>query len=146
MAKKSTAKNVSRREAVVMLGAGTVLGAITPGRAAGAQPGSAQPQKGPHPSCKVPADVNAYTGTNSDPILASLSCCDETLNAVLVGVEQAGKQPTTLGKTHLKPLQDGLNYAKLREYCFMIWGLEEKEARMLFETLPLKLGFKPTPK
>jgi hypothetical protein len=132
MARKAKTRKLTRRDAVAMLGAGTVLGvARTPLTAAKEV---VQPD---HPSCDVPAQVATYKRSNNLAIV-SVSCCDETKNALLVGVQEptGTRKPTPRGKTHLKPLEYRLNNDNLLEYCFMMWGISAAQAQQLFETMP----------
>jgi len=139
MAKTRSPRGISRRDAVALLGAGTVLSTIG-AEAEATTPAAAQP----HPSCDDPMVVDALqTGTGTPPRLGllSYSCCDETKNALLVGVEEPMRKPTNRGKTHLKPLQTRLSQDNLEEYCFMIWGLSEAQVKTLRSTVSKELGF-----
>jgi hypothetical protein len=141
MAKTRSPRGISRRDAVALLGAGTVLGTIGADVEAAA-PGAVQD----HPSCDKPMVVDALQrGIGTPPRLAlvSYSCCDETRNAVLVGVEEPMRKPTSRGKAHLKPLQTRLSQDNLEEYCFMIWGLSEEQVMTLRATVTKELGFAP---
>jgi hypothetical protein len=131
MAKQATRK-VTRRQAVALLGAGTVMSTL------GTVPGSGEePPQGL--SCNDLAAVHTYKSGNSQA-LVSLSCCAETLNAVLAGVEEPKHRPTGPGKKHLKPLRDQLVASSLEEYCFMIWGLKKEQADGLSKSVPTQLG------
>jgi hypothetical protein len=136
MARQATRK-VTRRQAVALLGAGTVMSTV------GAAPGSGEalPQGGL--ACNDVAIVNTYRTGNSQA-LVSYSCCAETLNAVLAGVEEPKHRPTGPGKKHLKPLRDQLVSASLLEYCFMIWGLKKEQADGLAKSVPMQLGLEIT--
>jgi hypothetical protein len=112
-----------------MLSAGTMIGVVRPAPAGG------QPKD---PSCETPAQVGTYRRGSRQAII-SYSCCDETRNAVLVGVAEPQRQPTQRGRNHLQPLRNRLTVDKLDEYCFMIWGLDEKQVKMLFESVPSQL-------
>jgi hypothetical protein len=128
MAKKSSGRRITRRDAITLIGAGAISGT--------ASPAEAQP---PHPSCDHPGAVTHYKKSANNAIV-SLTCCEETKNAILVGVEEQGKKATLRGKTHLKPLRDRLINDQLLEYCFMLWGLDQKQAQSLFDRLPKELG------
>jgi hypothetical protein len=138
MAKKTTARKLTRRD-VVVLGAGTVVAAMR------STPASAQD----HPSCDSPSVVETLAGRSRGKprnVLVSYSCCEETKNAILVGVEEPKAQPTRRGKDHLKPLQTRLNYDALEEYCFMIWGLDEEQAKQMSAATVKMFGFAPRAK
>ena len=112
MARKAKTRKLTRRDAVALLGAGTVLGvARTP---LTATPIEAVQQD---PSCNDPAQVATYTRSNFEAIV-SFSCCQETKNALLAGVEDPKGKPNNRGKAHLKPLQNRLNTDNLLEYLF----------------------------
>ena len=141
MAKTRSPRGISRRDAVALLGAGTVLGTMG-AEAEATTPVAAQP----HPSCDDPMVVDPLqTGTGTPPRLGllSYSCCDETKNALLVGVEEPMRKPTNRGKTHLKPLQTRLSQDNLEEYCFMIWGLSEAQVKTLRSTVTKQFGLLP---
>ena len=135
MAKKAKTRKLTRRDAVAMLGAGTVLG-VARAPLTAATPGGQQD----HPSCDVPALVATYKRSSNLAIL-SVSCCEETKNALLVGVQEptGTRQPTTRGKSHLKPLQHRLNNDNLLEYCFMMWGISATQAQQLFTTMAAQM-------
>jgi hypothetical protein len=128
MAKKSSGRRITRRDAITLIGAGAISGT--------ASPAEAQP---PHPSCDHPG---AVTHTRRAPTTqsSSLTCCEETKNAILVGVEEQGKKATLRGKTHLKPLMDRLVNDQLLEYCFMLWGLDQKQANRYSTGYPRNSG------
>ena len=131
MARKPKTTKLTRRDAVAMLGAGTVLGvARTPLT-------MAQTSQVQHPSCDTPALVATYQGGAAQAVV-SLTCCEETKNALLVGVQEPGgkRMPTKRGKMHLQPLEYRLNNDNLLEYCFMIWGISGEQAKQLFDTVP----------
>jgi hypothetical protein len=137
MARKTTARKLTRRDAVALMGAGTVMAAVRPGPAAATPKG--QKSK---PECNMPAIVSTL-GRGTAEAIASYSCCDETRNAVLTGVGEPGKSATVQGKAHLAPLRNRLVNSNLLEYCFMIWGLKEEEAKTLFATVPQQFKFEP---
>jgi hypothetical protein len=133
MARKGT-KTLKRREALALMGAGTVMAAVRPAAAAvEVQGGNA---------CNKPAEVGTYRRSGMQAVV-SFSCCEETLNALLVGVEEPKRAPKPRGKTHLKPLRDRLVTDNLEEYCFMIWGLKEEQARSLYDSIPKQVGMEP---
>ena len=83
------------------------------------------------------AQVVTYKRSNA-LALVSFSCCEETKNALLVGVKERTEsvsQPHAARSTS-KPLKDRLNNDNLLEYCFMIWGITEKQALQLFADDP----------
>jgi hypothetical protein len=131
---RQTTRKVTRRQAVALLGAGTVISTV------GTVPGSGEePPQGGGLSCNDVATVHTYKSGNSQALI-SFSCCAETLNAVLAGVEEPKHRPTGPGKKHLKPLRDQLVAASLLEYCFMIWGLKKEQADGLSKSVPTQLG------
>jgi len=142
MARERTSKRLTRRDAVALLGAGTVFGTVRlESRHAGdfLQAGK---------ECKDPAKVlklTAGTGKKARQILFVDSCCSETKNAILVGVEDPGKKATKLGKTHLAPVQRDLNAANLEEYCFMVWGLDEAQVKAMYDMVPTRLKLQKVP-
>jgi len=132
MAKKSSARRITRRDAITLIGVGAISGVP---RAASAR----SPQ--PHPECKNPATVShLHQGTTQ--AIASYSCCEETKHAIFLGVGEPGT-PSSQGQTHLKPLQNELHNAQLLEYCFMMWGLTEAQAKNLYERVPKDLKYVP---
>jgi hypothetical protein len=135
MARKATRK-LTRRDAVALLGAGTVMS--TARTVSGSAP---EPQN--EAACNSDAVVVTYKSGNNQALL-SYSCCNETLNAVLVGVAEPRRNPTVRGKTHLKKLRDELVAANLLEYCFMIWGLKGDQAQSLLKAMPTQLGLEIT--
>ena len=140
MAKKASTKKVTRREAVALIGASAMFGAPL-----------SVPVRGPEPSeqiepCAQAATVFEHSRSAPPPhkrILFVDGCCTETSNAILVGVEHTGRNPTPGGKKHLKPLQDKLVSNSLAEYVYMIWGLSEAEVKTLRERMPLMLNVDP---
>jgi hypothetical protein len=134
---RQATRKVTRRQAVALLGAGTVMSTVR------AVPGSAEEAAQGNLACNDLAIVNTYR-TGNTRALVSLSCCDETLNAVLAGVEEPKHRPTGPGKKHLKPLRDQLVAASLEEYCFMIWGLKKEQADGLSKSVPMQLGLEIT--
>jgi len=135
MARKPTTRKLTRRDAVALMGAGTVMAAVrnAPIEAAGGEAQGGVP-------CGKPAQT-ATLSKGGRQAIASLSCCDETRNAILVGVEEPKKTVTKGGKTHLAPIRDRLVTDNLEEYCFMIWGLDEKQAVSLYENTWKTMGF-----
>lgn len=133
MAKKSNARRITRRDAITLIGVGAISGVPRTAAARYSPP----PE---HPQCNNPAIVSQYRKGTTEAI-ASFSCCEETKNAVLVGVAEPGRAATALGKKHLLPLQTRLDNSQLLEYCFMMWGLKEEEAKNLYQTVPKNLGF-----
>ena len=134
MARKAKTGKLTRRDAVAMLGAGTVLGvARTP-------PSMGEGAQGDHCDEGV-AKVGTYKTSNA-LALVSFSCCVETKNALLVGVKEPGETPvpTQRGKKHLQPLKVRLNNDHLLEYCFMIWGITGEQALRLFAEIPKQVG------
>ena len=132
MAKKAKTRKLTRRDAVTLLGAGTVMGvARTPLATAGEVV-----QK--DPKCDNPCVAETYS-KGSVQLLVSYSCCEETRNAIFVGVQDPKGKPNQRGKDHLKPVQTRLNYDTLLEYCFMIWGIDEAQAKVLFNVVPKTL-------
>jgi hypothetical protein len=137
MARKPTTRKLTRRDAVALMGAGTVMAAVrTPPVAA------AEGAQGPVP-CSKPAQT-ATLSKGSRQAIASLSCCEETRNAILVGVQEPQKTTSKGAKAHLGPIRDRLVADNLEEYCFMIWGLDEKEATSLYEGTWKQMGFERT--
>lgn len=144
MAKSSKAKKITRRDAVVLLGAGAI--------AAHGQPASARTQSSQKPPkagrpdrCGKPATVEPYQFTTSDgqvhQAMLAATCCGESRNAVFVGVGKSGTSVSGGGPGHLKPMTDRLEVDQLDEYCFMIWGLTEAQVNQTREitTQTLKL-------
>jgi hypothetical protein len=138
MARKPTTRKLTRRDAVALLGAGTVMAAVHPAAPA-AEAAGAEAQGGGI-ACDKPGQVGTF-GRGNHQALASFSCCEETRNAILVGVGEPKRQPNTRGKGHLKPLRDRLVVDNLEEYCFMIWGLNEQQARDLYTKVPRDMGY-----
>lgn len=138
MAKSSKTRKISRRTAVVMMGAGTLL--ASRGRASGRtrQPGKPRPDRCVDPAIVVPYEFQL--GGQTHHAMLAATCCSESQNAILVGVEEAGRKPRPSGKSHLKPLTDRLNMDKLDEYCFMVWGLTEAQMNQMREVMPKTLG------
>ena len=134
MARKATRK-LTRREAVTLLGTGAVVGTGSTATSGAA----GQPK---HPSCDQVADVKAYRN-RSQQALVGYTCCDETKNAILVGVDDPAHNPTSRGKAHLKKWQGELKTANLLEYCFMVWGLDEAQIKTLLASFPKQMGFEP---
>lgn len=133
MARKPTAKKITRRDAVALLGVGAVVGAALP------EPVGAR--QGPKQECAGEAPVDRYGQPTRRYLLAD-TCCDESRNAILVGVEEKNFKPTKNGKLHLKKLREALVEEKLAEYCLMIWGLTMPQVQQLRKQLPadLRLG------
>lgn len=132
---KKTDGTITRRKAVAMLGAGTVIGAVLPDDT------SALPTMQGDEACKRRARAVRYTssqtgrGGGARRVLFVDSCCSETRNNILAG---AGGPPTVpQGKDHLRDVVDNLRLAttdaseRLEEYCFMLWGLTEKQLQYL---------------
>jgi len=137
MARKHTAKRLTRRDAVALLGAGTVFGTV---RLESRHAGDFM-QSGKD-ACKELAKVqklSSGTGKNVRQVLFVDSCCSETKNAILVGVEDPGKKTTPNGKIHLAPVQRDLKAATLEEYCFMVWGLDEAQVKAMRDMVPTQL-------
>jgi len=90
-------------------------------------PSSTKPAKTkPVDRCKEKARVTKQTigtGGGQKTILDVHSCCRETRNVITKGF----KQLSSGGKAHLQALSDELATQSLEEYCFMVWGLDEKE-------------------
>ena len=137
MARKPTTRKLTRRDAVALMGAGTVMAAVRTGPAA-----AAETVQGSVP-CGKPAQT-ATLSKGGRQAIASLSCCDETKNAILVGVQEPNKTTSKGAKAHLGPIRDRLVTDKLEEYCFMIWGLDQKEATALYENTWKQMGFERT--
>jgi hypothetical protein len=135
MTRKATGK-LTRRDAVALLGAGTVMSTVR--TVSGSAP---EPQS--DAACNSDAVVVTYKSGNNQALL-SYSCCNETLNAMLVGVAEPRRAPTGRGKKHLKKLRDELVAANLEEYCFMIWGLKEEQAKSLSKSVPTQIGLEIT--
>ena len=137
MARKPTTRKLTRRDAVALIGAGTVVAAMrpTPAAAGGAAQGGIP--------CSKPAQTATLSKGNRQAI-AALSCCEETRNAILVGIQEPKKTTSKGAKAHLGPIRDRLVTDNLEEYCFMIWGLDEKEATALYETTWKQMGFERT--
>jgi hypothetical protein len=141
MPKKPTTAQITRRDAVAMLGAGPLMGVVRPARQGSTVPGR------PDPSCKDPADVTTFSNGTRDAFI-SYSCCFETKNAVLTGVEEPGYRATPTGKAHLAPVRDRLIADRLDEYCYMIWGLSKEQVQELSKLVPerFKLNKREAPK
>ena len=137
MARKPTTRKLTRRDAVALMGAGTVMAAVraAPAEAAGEAQGPVE--------CSKPAQTTTLS-KGSRRAIASLSCCEETKNAILVGVQEPGKSVSKGAKTHLGPIRDRLVADNLEEYCFMIWGLDEKSAMRLYDNTWKEMGFERT--
>jgi hypothetical protein len=136
MARRTTSRKLTRRDAVALLGAGTVIGAVR------TAPAASRAVAQGDISCDTPAVVGTL-GRGSRLGLFSYSCCEETKNALLVGVQEKNRKPTERGKAHLVGLQERLRYDNLEEYCFMLWGLNQEQAIQLAKTLPQQMGFEP---
>lgn len=127
MAKRTDGK-ISRRKAVAMLGAGTVIGAVLPDDT------RALPMMQGGDACKTAARAVRYSSGTRRVLLVD-SCCSETRNNILAGV--GGPPSVPQGKAHLKEVVDNLRLATtnasetLEEYCFMLWGLTEKQLQYM---------------
>jgi hypothetical protein len=130
MARRPTAKRITRRNAVALLGAGAVMAATRP------EPVRAQK---PSKECAAQAPVRRY-GQPTRRYLMADTCCEESRNAVLVGVEEPSFKPTQTGKMHLKALHMALLQEKLAEYCVMIWGLTEAQVNQIRAEVPKQLN------
>ena len=145
MAKSSKTKKITRRDAVVLLGAGALAAHGQPASARTQKPSSPpKPKPGRPDRCGKPAVVEPYEFRTSDgqthQAMLAATCCGESRTAVLVGVARPGISVSAGGPAHLKPLTDRLEVDQLDEYCFMIWGLTEQQANMLRESAPNTLG------
>ena len=149
MAKSSKSKKISRRDAVVLLGAGAL---VARGKRASASKSADAQQSGGRPDrCKGDAIVVPYEfriGSEVHQAMLAYTCCRESQNAILVGVAEPQKTVSNNGQRHLKPMTDRLKVDRLDEYCFMIWGLTEQQAKSLQEssTKTLGLELRVTPK
>ncbi len=134
MAKQAKTRKPVRRAAVARKGAGTA--------AAGVRAAPRKRGKSSHGdlSCNEPALVFTYS-SGGRLALVSYSCCQETRHAVFAGVGKPAKFPRPSGKKHLRPLRAGLERDNLEEYCFMMWGLNEEQARTLSASVPEQVGF-----
>ncbi len=135
MAKTSKPKKITRRDAVAILGAGTVFGAVRP------EPVHAREMVQPRPDrCGGVAEVSEYVGPGGHRIILADTCCGESQTAILVGTQQPGRKPSPNGQRHLKPLTDRLTTANLEEYCYMVWGLTDAELKSVREMMPARLN------
>ena len=138
MAKSSKAKKITRRDAVVLLGASAIAAHGKPASARTQSPQKPSPKSGRPDRCGQPAVVTPYQFTTSDgqvhQAMLAHTCCDESRNAVFVGVGKPGKGVSAGGPGHLKPMTDRLAVDQLDEYCFMIWGLTEVQVNQARET------------
>ena len=136
MGRNPTAKRVTRREAVALIGAGAVFGT----RPKAARARERVQGRGP---CDYDATVDEQTRSGPPPhtkIMFVNSCCSETKNAILAGVAHPQTKPTQAGQKHLKPLQDKLDTVALAEYVYMIWGLTGGDVERLNALIPKELG------
>lgn len=137
MAKSSKSKKITRRDAVVLLGAGALAAHGTPASARTQQtqkpPKSGRPDRCGKPAVVIPYEFKTSDGQTHQAMLAQ-TCCGESQNAVFVGVGKPGKNVTVGGPGHLKPMTDRLEVDQLDEYCFMIWGLTEAQVNQARET------------
>jgi hypothetical protein len=143
MAKSSKAKKITRRDAVVLLGAGAIAAHGKPA-SAHAQTSQKPPKAGRPDRCGKPATVEPYEFKTSDgqthQAMLAATCCGESRNAVFVGVGKTGTGVSTGGPNHLKPMTDRLEVDQLDEYCFMIWGLTQQQSDLMRESAPKTLG------
>jgi hypothetical protein len=156
MAERHTAK-VSRRRAVVALGAGVVGGAVGIGGSA------AQPLKqadgvtcGPIPAQRPDAQgrcekhVNAtFVGNNPTRGADQLqleTCCKYLSQALLYGFCDAHQDTRYVLKDFVTKLQDEMSRAALRDYCFVQFDLTADELARLKETTTRMLRTAEKPK
>ena len=140
MAKSSKARKMSRRDAVVLLGASAL---VARGKRASAAKADGAQQPGRPDRCKGDAIVVPYEfriGSEVHQAMLAYTCCRESQNAILVGVAEPQKTVSGNGQRHLKPMTDRLKVDRLDEYCFMIWGLTETQAKQLQESSTKTLG------
>jgi hypothetical protein len=120
---KSKSTKLSRRQMVVLLGSGGVLGALGNSEGAEAAPAS------------VCVNVKAFQGKNKqgELVLSGYPCCRESAQLFMDGFSKAA--PTVKG--HLQVLKSALekNRNSLQEYSIMIWGLRQEERDSLMETI-----------
>ena len=97
-----------------------------------------------HPSCDTPAQVVTYGEERARLALVSLSCCDETKNALLVGVEEPNGRADQTRQEHLQPLQDRLTSRQAPGV--LLHDLGPHSVQALISSLPtsLKMAFKWT--
>ena len=139
MARRPTTTRITRRDAVVLLGAGAVAGATR------TVPVRAQQPKPPK-ECQDEADVRRY-GQPTRRYLVADTCCEESRTAILLAVEEQNHKPTINGKKHFKALRQALVEEKLAEYCVMVWGLDMEQVKTLRQQIPFQLKFgEQTPK
>src|SRR5262245_43358901 len=140
---KSTTRTLSRRQMVALLGSGVVM----------LRSGSTEAEALPPNACR---DVAPQTGTiafdgATSPVLGGDPCCTEGLDAFFNGYNNM-KGPE---KAHLRVFAEALQAERgaLREYCVMIWGINQAESDRIandikerYRMIPYKPKPAPTPK
>lgn len=136
-------RTLSRRQMVILLGSGGVLGALGEGGRVDLE--ASPPQK----ECRdvVPFRGSAPGGrgvTKNQLVLIADPCCVDSIDAVMNGIDAQATRSEAKG--HLKALRTELAASReqLLEYSVMIWGLKEDQKNALLETL--KTRYKPYPK
>lgn len=133
MARRS-GKKMSRRELIVVLGAGALAGGMTaPAEAANCV--AVTPHVGDNP----------ITPGGKGKMLMVDPCCSDSAQLVLRSFDS---RPLTAGaKEHLKTLHDQVNSltasGDLLEYSLMIWGLKEDQRADLVSNLREKYRLAP---
>jgi hypothetical protein len=121
--KKTAAGKLSRRQMVMLLGSGVVFAGTVKG-----EEFAAEAQGNP---CSAVTPATAIVGNRM--LLVANPCCAEGFEMVHASFGGAPAKSAT--KEHLKTFHEALNAAKqqdqLLEYCVMMWGLTEPQAKDL---------------
>jgi hypothetical protein len=134
---KSKAKELSRRQMVILLGSGVMFA-----RARSGEGGEVPPPD----ACQVAKPLTGKTKINSveHPVLMANPCCADGMTMFFKGFDNT---KTGHAHDHLKDFAAALtaNKDELLEYCLMVWGINDVDRTALVKTMQERFEMKEYP-
>ena len=136
--KKSTAKKLSRRQMVVLLGSGVMFARTRSGEGGEVPP--------PPDVCQIARPLTGRTKINSaeHPVLMANPCCVDGMTIFFNGFNHT---KTGHAHDHLKDFAAALtaNKDELLEYCLMVWGINDVDRTALVKIMQERFQMKEYP-